>query len=290
MKAGKSQNSNRLSPMFLGLDGLMLLIVFLTMIIPMVNVLALSFSTKLGSMSPGIRLVPDRFTVEGYVDIWQNVQLWRPFVTSVFVTTVSTTLEIILSAMAGYVLIQKDLPLKNLMTSVIMITMMIPGNLTLISIYSLNQSLGLLNSYAGLIINGLISGFSILVIRSYFLSVPDSLAESARIDSAGEFTVFSRIYLPLAIPGIATVSFLEFVGKWNSLMIPVTIITDQRKFTLPVMLKYLIFNNGAESGTHFIAPNDTMAAIVISVAPILLFYVLTQKFLVSGLNIGAVKE
>lgn len=290
MKAKKLARGNRLSPPLLLLDGVILLTAFLSMALPMLNVLALSFSTRLGSMYPGIRLLPDRFTAEGYADIWSMVQLWRPFCNSLFVSAISTVLEIVLASMAGYVLIQKELPLKHLMTSIILITMMIPGNLTLISTYALNKSLGLLNTYTGLILNGLISGFSILLIRSYFLSVPDSLAESARIDSAGELTVFSRIYLPLAIPGIATIAFLEFVAQWNSLMIPVTIISDQNKFTLPVMLKFLLFNSGAESGTHFIAPNDTMAAIVISVAPIVLFYMLAQRFLVTGLNVGAIKE
>lgn len=289
MKRTRNVSKNQLSPLFMTINVVFLLAIFLSMIIPMINVVALSFSTKIGSMSPGIRLWPDKFTIEGYVDIWRLVSLWQPFCNSLFVTTFATGCEIILSSMAGYVLIQKELPFKGLMTSIIMITMMIPGDLTLISIYSLNKSLGLLNSYQGLILNGLVSGFSILIIRSYFLSVPDSLAESARIDSAGELRIFWDIYLPLSIPGIATVTFLEFVSKWNSLMIPVTIISQQDKYTLPMVLRSLVFNNSSLSGTYFIAPNGIMAAIVISVVPLMLLYIVTQKFLITGLNLGAVK-
>jgi putative aldouronate transport system permease protein len=280
---------NSLSPALLIINCVLLFIVFVIMFVPMLYVLALSFSTNLGSMSSGIRLWPDKFTVIGYIEVWNRVQLWRPFFNSVFVTTVGILIEIFLSAMSAYVLIQKELPFKKMMTSIILITMMIPGNLTLISTYYLNKQIGLLNTYTGLILNGLISGFSILVIRGYFLSVPDSLAESARIDSAGEVTVFMRIYLPLSIPGIVTVAFLEFVDKWNSLMIPVSITTDQNKFTLPVILRSLVFNDSGESGMNYITPNVIMAAIVISVVPLIAFYVFSQRFLKTGMNLGAVK-
>jgi putative aldouronate transport system permease protein len=284
------KSNNEMNPFARALNYTMIILIFITMIIPMINVLAVSLSTKLGSMQPGIRLLPDHFTFEGYKDIWSRVQLWRPFLNSLFVTSVGTFIQVVLSSMAGYVLIQQDLPFKKLMTSIIMVTMMIPGDLTLISIYSLNKQLGLINSYSGLIVNGLVSGFSILLMRSYFLSVPPSLAESARIDNASEFTIFWRIYLPLSIPGLATISFLEFVNKWNSLMIPTTLITQQNKYTLPMILRALVFDTSSTSGTEFIAPNSIMAAIVISVIPLILLYVAAQKFLVTGITIGASKE
>ena len=285
----KKKNRNEMTFIAKAFNYLMLTIVFLTMVVPMVNVLAVSFSTKLGSMQPGIKLIPDVFSVEGYIDVWTRVKLWRPFLNSLFVTGVSTFFQVILSSMAGYVLVQKDLPLKKLMTSIIMITMMIPGDLTLISIYSVNKSLGLLNTYTGLIINGLITGISILLMKNYFLSVPDSLAESARLDNASEFTIFRKIYLPLSIPALATIAFLEFVNKWNSLMLPVTIITQQDKYTLPMILKALVFNSASQSGTEFIGPNVIMAAIVISVIPLIILYIISQKFLITGMTLGASK-
>jgi len=286
----KKKNSNEMSIKGRIFNYLMLLLLLITMILPMINVLAVSLSTKLGSMQPGIRLIPDNFTIDGYKDIWSRVQLWKPFFNSLYVTTVGTFIQVVLSSMAGYVLIQKDLPFKKIMTSIIMVTMMIPGDLTLISIYSLNKQLGLLNSYSGLIINGLVSGFSILLMKNYFLSVPISLAESARIDNASEFIIFRKIYLPLSIPGLATIFFMEFVNKWNSLMIPVTIITKQSLYTLPMILKALVFNTASQSGQEFIAPNAIMAAIVISVIPLILLYVFAQRSLVTGLTIGASKE
>jgi putative aldouronate transport system permease protein len=287
--AGKSITRNEMAPLGKIINYLMLILLFVTMIIPMINVLAVSFSTKLGSMEPGIKLWPDSFTFDGYVDVWSRAKLWLPFVNSLYVTGVAIVCQVVLSSMAGYVLIQQELPFKKLLTTIIMVTMMIPGDLTLISIYSVNKQLGLINTYTGLILNGLISGFNILMMRNYFISVPDSLAESARIDSATEFRIFWNIYLPLSIPGLMTVGFLEFVGKWNSLMVPVTIISKQDLYTLPMILRALVFNDASVSGQDFIGPNAIMAAIVISVIPLILLYIVAQKFLVSGITLGAAK-
>lgn len=286
----KMKNKNTIVPAVRILNYAVLLILFITMIVPMINVLAISFSTKLGSMQPGIRLFPDHFTLEGYKDVWTRVQLWRPFLNSLFVTILSTFIQVVLSSMAGYVLIQKDLPFKKLMTTLIIVTMMIPGDLTLISIYSVNKQLGLLNTYTGLIVNSLVSGLSILLMRNYFLSVPESLAEAARLDNTGEFKIFWRIYLPLSVPGLATATFIEFINKWNSLMIPTALITQQNKYTLPLVLRALVFNQASQSGTDFIAPNTIMAAMVISIIPLILIYIFAQRFLISGMTVGASKE
>jgi len=270
-------------------NGIILLLVFFTMMIPMVNVLAVAFSTRLGSMEPGVILWPREFSVEGFVTIWQRANLSRAFSNSSFVSVIATFIQVILSALAGYVLVQKDLPFRRAISSVILFTMMIPGDLTLISIYALNKQLGLLNSYAGLIINGLVSGFSILLMRNYFLNVPESLAESGRIDNASEMRILTSIYLPLSIPGLAAITFLEFIGKWNALMLPVTIITDAKKYTLPMVLKGLAFANDGTSGIDIIAPNAQMAAIIISILPLVILYAFTQRFLIGGLTLGASK-
>ncbi len=280
---------NELSPGLKTVNGLLLFLVFFTMIIPMANVLAVSFSTRLGSMEPGIILWPKELSVEGYVTIWQRANLSRAFSNSSFVSVAATFIQVVLSALAGYVLVQKDLPFRRAISSVILFTMMIPGDLTLISVYALNKQLGLLNSYTGLIVNGLVSGFSILLMRNYFLNVPESLAESGRIDNASEIRILASIYLPLSIPGLAAITFLEFIGKWNALMLPVTIITDAKKYTLPMVLKSLAFATDGTSGIDIIAPNAQMAAIIISIVPLVILYAFTQRFLIGGLTLGASK-
>lgn len=263
---------------------------FLIMFIPMWNVIVVSTSTILESSASGIKLWWKSFSVEGYEYVFRVTKLARPFLNSLFVSTVATVIQVVLSAFAGYVLIQRELPFKKSITSFIMLTMMIPGDLTLISVYQMNKQLHLLNSYTGLIVNGLISGFSILLMRNYFTSVPYSLAESARLDGASELCIFGQIYLPISKPGLATVFFLEFVGKWNSIMLPATLITDQDKYTMPLMLRAMILNDASQSGAAQTPNNAIMATIVISTVPLLLIYVFAQRFLLSGMTLGASKE
>ena len=265
---------------------------FLSMIIPMWNVIIISTSSNLQAGASGIKLWWKEFSLEGYDYVFNVTKLMVPFFNSLFVSLTGVIVQVLLSAFAGYVLIQHELPGKKLITSFIMLTMMIPADLTLISIYSLNKELGLLNTYQGLILNGLISGFSILLMRNYFLSVPYSLAESGRLDGANEYMIFFGIYLPVSLPGLATVFFMEFVSKWNNIIIPATLLTDQSKFTLPLILRSLIIQTDVStSGSSMLVPdNAIMAAVVISTIPLLLIYVFAQQFLLSGMTLGSSKE
>lgn len=272
------------------INWIFLALIFVIMVIPMLNVLVISTSTALDASQAGLKLWWTKFSIEGYEYVFRVTKLGRPFLNSLFVSFTSTIIQVIISSLAGYILVQRELPFRKAITSFILLTMMIPGDLTLISIYQVNKQLHLLNSYTGLIINGLVSGFCILLMRNYFLSVPESLAESARLDGASELRIFSVIYLPLSIPGLATIFFLEFVGKWNSMMIPATLITDQSLFTLPLMLKSMIINNASVSGAPPAPENAVMAAIVIATVPLILIYVFAQRFLLSGMTLGASKE
>lgn len=289
-KKAKSGFTNELNLPQKAVAWILLATIFLIMAVPMWNVFVLSTSTALGSTQSGIKLWWDQFSLEGYEYVFKVTKLMRPFLNSFFVTSVGVVIQVVLSAFAGYVLIQKDLPFKGAITSFVMLTMMIPGDLTLISVYQMNKQLNLLNSYTGLIVNGLVSGFSILLMRNYFTSVSYSLAESARIDGASELRIFAKIYMPVSLPGLATVFFMEYVGKWNSIMLPATLITDQKKFTLPLILKSMIMQTDSTSGAALAPNNAVMAAIIISTVPLLLIYIFAQRFLLAGMNLGATKE
>lgn len=269
---------------------LFLLVVGVIMFLPMWNVIVVSTTTALEASRSGIQLWWRVFSLEGFEYVFQVSKLSRPFLNSLFVTTVGTVIQVLMASFAGYVLIQRDLPFKKGITSFILLTMMIPGDLTMISIYQLNRDLGLLNSYTGLIINGLIAGSSILLMRNYFKSISYTLAESARIDGASELRIFAGIFLPISLPGLATVFFMDFVSRWNSITIPAAILTDEAMYTLPLKLKAMILSTSSVSGTAQIPDNAIMAAIIITAAPLLLIYVFAQKFLLSGLNLGATKE
>lgn len=273
------------------ISGLILGLIFLIMFLPMWNVIVVSTSSTLDATASGVKLWWNSFSFEGYEYVFKVSKLGTPFLNSLYVTLFGTIIQVALSAMAGYVLIQKELPGKKIISSFILLTMMIPGDLTMISAYLLNRQLNLLESYAGLILNGLISGFSIVLMRNYFISIPPSLAESAGLDGASEFRIFRSIYLPVSLPSLSTVFFLEFVAKWNSTTIPAIIVTKQEKFTLPLMLRSLIIQYDVSTSGGMMTPqNAIMAAVVISTIPLLLIYVFAQQFLLSGMTVGASKE
>lgn len=290
MNGGKLSSDERLPlPMYL-LNIALILAVVAVMALPMLNVLAVSFSTPAESETPGLVLVPAHPTVQGYSFIWEYVDLWRPFFNTVFVSIAGTVFHVFLSSMAGYVLLQKDMPFRGVLTSFVLLTMTIPNELTLVSIYAVNKEFGLINSYAGLIVNGIVSGFSVLLMRNYFQNVPVSLAEAARMDGYPEFRIFTRIYMRLSLPGIVTIATLELIKRWNNITMVVTLISDMNKTTLPVVLRWLLFDRTSMSGTEYIFANAKMAAVVITAVPLVALYFSAQRFFITGAMLGSVKE
>jgi putative aldouronate transport system permease protein len=267
-----------------------LVLLMLVMVIPFVNVLAVAFSSPLASLEEGIHLWPSEWSVEGFRTVWVNVGLGQAFRNSVIVTATGTVLHVAMATFAGYVLIQRDLPGKKLMIALILATMAIPGELIMIPLFIVNQNLGLLNTLYALILSGAVSGFSIILMRNFFQSVPYDLWESAKIDGAGDFHIFRTIYLPLAQAGIATIFLFELVSRWNQFLPVVLYISDSSKYTLQVALVSLVSENIGTSGTSMVTPNVRMAGIVIAILPLVVLYPFMQRFFVKGVSLGSVKE
>jgi putative aldouronate transport system permease protein len=267
-----------------------LLLVMLPMIIPFVNVVALAFSSGLASMQPDIILFPKHFSVDGFRTVWNSLNIWRPFLNSSIVTVVGTILHVLLSSIAGYVLIQPHVPGKKLMISFILLTMMIPQDAIMIPLYIVNKDLHLINTLSSLVLSGLVTGFSILLMRNFFLTVPYEMSESAQIDGAGSFRIFLTMYMRLATAGLATVTLFEFVSRWNMLTAPVLFISDSAKYTLQVALKAMIIDSSATSSNYLVTTNVRMAGIIITIIPLLAVYPFVQRYFMKGILLGANKE
>ncbi|WP_265525133.1 carbohydrate ABC transporter permease [Paenibacillus sp. JDR-2] len=222
--------------------------------------------------------------------VWKSLDIWRPLMNSVIVTVAGTVLHVLLSSLAGYVFIYPRLPGKKVMLTFIMITMMLPQEAIMIPLYVVNKDLHLINTLSSLVLSGLVSGFSILLMRSFFLNVPYEMSESAKIDGAGEFRIFLTMYMRLAAAGLATVTLFEFVGRWNMFTAPVMFINDSMKYTLQVALKAMIIDTSSNSGTYMVTTNVRMAGIVISILPLLAVYPFVQKYFMKGILLGASKE
>ncbi|MBP1947881.1 carbohydrate ABC transporter permease [Virgibacillus litoralis] len=275
---------------FYVLNIVFLILLVATMIVPLLNTLTVSLSSNIASMQSGIKIIPTEISFEGYVTIWQKMNLWLPFYNNVLVTVIGTFFHVLLSALAGYVLIQKGLPGKRLMMSLILLTMMIPGEAIMIPLYIVNKDLGLLNTLASLVIHGLVSGFSVLLLRNFFMNISYELAESARMDGANDFKILFNIYLPLAKPGLATVTLFEFVSRWNQFTPALLYINDSTKYTLQIALRSMILSNDATSSSDFITPNVRMAGIMIAILPLIVIYPFAQKYFVKGIMLGSTKE
>jgi putative aldouronate transport system permease protein len=267
-----------------------LLILILTMAVPIWNTFVVSVSSNISSMQPGIQLWPGDFSLEGYGTVWSQMDLWRPFMNNVIVTVIGTLAHVLFASMAGYVLLQRQLPGKKLIVTLIVITMIVPEEAIMIPLYVVNKELGLINTLLSLIISGIVSGFSILLMRNFFLSVPYDIAESARIDGAGDFRIFTRLYLPLAKPGLATVCLFEFVSRWNHFTSALLYIRDSEKYTLQLALQSMVISSDATSSSTFFTPNVQMAGIMIALIPLLFIYPFVQKYFVKGITMGSTKE
>jgi putative aldouronate transport system permease protein len=276
--------------LFLAANALFLILLVVMMIVPFINVLAVAFSSRLSSLELGIKLWPSEWSVEGFRIVWTNIGLQRAFLNSVFVTVIGTFLHVVLTCFAGYVLIQRDLPGKKLMIGFILATMAIPSELIMIPLFIVNKQLGLLNTLWALVLSGMVGGFSILLMRNFFQSVPYDLWESAKIDGAGDFFIFRTIYLPLSQAGIATIALFELVGRWNQFLPVVLYISDSSKYTLQVALQALVTENVGSSGMAMVTPNVRMAGIVIAILPLVILYPFMQKYFVEGITLGSVKE
>ncbi|MGM0432834.1 MAG: carbohydrate ABC transporter permease [Spirochaetota bacterium] len=261
-----------------------------TMILPFLNVLAVSFTTNLESYERTIKLFPRDFSIVGYIDLFRRVEIARPFINNTIVTVVGTTFHVLLCAMAGYVLVRSKFPGKVFIVIMVTIPMMIPFQMIIIPVFVTMRRLGLVDTLYSLILIDIVSTFSILLMKNYFEGIPRSLEESAIIDGANEWTVFSKVYMPLAKPGIATIGIFQFVQRWNHFLEAVLFINSSEKYTLQIALQSLVVNTELTSTTQSVANNTRMAGIVISIIPLLIVYVFAQRYFTTGIMVGAVKE
>lgn len=261
-----------------------------TMLVPLLNVVATSFTSNAASLEPGVILWPETFSFSGYETLFNRLRFWLPFMNTMYVTAVGTILHVLLASIAGYALSQDDLPGRNWIGGIILITLTIPTQTILVPLFIVFRDFGLLNKLLSLIVAELVSAFSILLMKTYFSQVPKQLIESAKIDGAGHYRLFWDFYVPLALPGILTVTAFNIVWKYNLFIEPLLFISDPKKTTLQIALLTVVVGEGTSSTNSFLTPNVMMAAIVVALVPLLLFFPFMQRYLVSGMMLGGVKE
>lgn len=264
--------------------------VSLTMIVPLLNVVATSLTTKSGSLQPGVILWPDPVSVEGYYTLFNRMRFWLPFMNTMYVTVVGTAAHVLLCAIAGYALSRADLPGRGWIVGGILMTLAIPTQTILVPLFIVFRDFGLLNTLLSLIIVDLVTAFSIILMKTYFEQVPRAIIESAQLDGAGHVRLFFNFYVPLSLPGIITITVFEMVKKYNLFIHPLLFISDPDKTTLQIALQSVVGGEGSTFSSDFITPNVMMAGIVAALVPLLVFFAFFQRYLVKGVTMGGVKE
>jgi putative aldouronate transport system permease protein len=284
--------------------GIMLLIMFITLY-PFWNTVIVSFNSATDTTRGGITFWPRVFTMQNYRAVFSDGTIFHAFFISVARTVIQTITSVFLTSMLAYVLSRKEYIFRKPFTLVLILSMYI--NAGLIPNFLLIKSLGMIGTFWVYIIPGMISAFNFIVIRTYMLTLPESIIESARIDGCGDFVIFSRIILPLCLPVLATISLFVAVGSWNSWFD--TMIYNSHKLnlhTLQYKLMQLLQSSQSQStsaaavgsmgmaqniASSMVTPVSIRAAItVVAALPILVVYPFLQRYFVAGINVGSVKE
>lgn len=294
----RSKHINMESTVFNTVNGLFLVLLSIAMIYPLLNTVAISFNDGLDAVKGGIHLWPRVFTLKNYTTVLRTETIYNSLMVSVVKTIVIVVTNIFFTSMLAYALSRREYVLARPITVIFVLTMYF--NAGLIPNYLLIKNLHLIGTFSVYWIPHIVSVFNLIVIRTYIRSIPESLVESARIDGSGEFRIFFRIIMPLCVPTLATVALFVAEGSWNSWFDTMLYNMSRPDLsTLQYELKKLIdqalniTRTGAVPGStqgQSVPQTLRAATTVVAAVPILLVYPFLQRYFVTGLTVGGVKE
>jgi multiple sugar transport system permease protein len=228
------------------------------------------------------KLWPSDPSLAAYVRIFELVPLGRYFFNSIFVGVVTVIVAVLVSSAAGYCFAQLTFPGRAIWFGLTLATLMVPYQSRIVPLFVMFTGWGLNNTYAGIIIPGLASAFGVFMMTQFFKTLPSEMREAALVDGASEIRIFLQIFLPVAQPAVATLALFTFMQSWDQLLWPMIIAPKPDMRTLQVGLAFI--NQTA------LTWNNTMAAIVLSVIPMVAAFLIAQGQFIEGISAGAVKE
>ncbi|EOS56157.1 carbohydrate ABC transporter permease [Paenibacillus barengoltzii] len=272
----------------------LLAIISLITVLPFVHVVAGSFTTNAELAVNKFVLIPKVWSLEAYRFIFSTNTIFRAMGVSVGVTLVGTLFSMLLTALMAYGLARKDLDGRRTINFLVVFTMLFNGGL--IPTFLVVKELGMIDTYASLIIPSAISAFNMIILKNFFQNIPEGLEESARIDGCNDFGILFKIVLPLSMPAIATISLFYAVTYWNTYMSAILYLNDSAKWPIQVLLRQIVvlasgMDHSAELDGTVPPPDQTikMAVIVVATLPILLVYPYLQKHFAKGALLGSMK-
>lgn len=270
------------------INRIILALICLVIIIPIWNVLITSVAVDRDVMGTDYILVPHSFTLKNYQRVLQSGYM-QAFRNSIFVAVVGTALSMFISLPLGFAISRRELIGRNFWLK--MLTFTLVFDVGIMPFYIVVKSLHLINTMAAIIIPVSVSTFNVIIIKNYMSSIPESLVESARLDGCNDLVILVRIIIPLSISIIAAVVLFYFVSYWNRYFEVIMFINDGRKYTLQVVLRSLMFESDESlGGGNYVYNNTKMAVMVLGMLPVLVIYPFIQKYFVTGLMVGGIKE
>lgn len=271
-----------------------MLLLTVIMLYPLYYVVIAAFSDPLAVSTGEVTLLPKGFAMDSFQRVATMDRIWTAYGNTVFYSVIGTVISLTLTVLGAYPLSKRKLPGRKLITFFVLVTLWF--NAGIMPTYLNFQQLGLLDTRLGILLCFAIDTFLVILMRTFFENVPDSMEESAKMDGANDWTILSRIYLPLSGPAIATITMYYFVGRWNAFFWSMMLLKDQDKVPLQVLLKKLIVEvsynvNEAVDMSSSVMTEQTIvyATIVIAVIPMLVLYPFIQRFFVKGIMVGAIK-
>lgn len=279
-----------------------MLLLCLTILLPFLNILALSLNEGTDAQRGGIYFFPRSLSFQNYTEVFKQARIVDAFSISIFRTVVGTFISVFMTAMAAYALKTKTLPGRKAITFFIFFTLLFSGGM--VPYYLVLSSLELTNTIWVYIVPSLYSVWNILVMRTFFSQIHDNLEEAARIDGCSELQIFFKIIIPLSKPVLATISLFNAVHHWNDWFSGAFYVRNPQIKPLATLLQEMLTSQKAiseallrNSGAYAMLDKLTvtgdslkMATIIIVIIPIILVYPFIQKYFAKGVNVGAMKE
>jgi len=250
------------------------------MMTPIIFMFSASF--KYNDQIYDLALFSSDFTLDNYIYIIENTDFIIWLLNSLFVSLFTTFCVLFFDSLVGYTLAKFKFNGQKIVFIAILSTLMIPTEMLVIPWYIIAQNFGLLDSYLGLILPGIMTGFGVFLMKQFFEGVPDDYLEAARIDGVGEFTIFIRIALPLVTPALSALAIFTFLGNWTAFLWPLIVSSSAEIFTVPVGLA--LFSGEFQSDWELIMTGAALATL-----PTLLIFLILQRYIIRGVVLGGLK-
>ena len=226
--------------------------------------------------------IPLQFVWQNYIQAWHAVPFARFYLNSLFISVCVTAGQVTTSALAAYAFARLEFPGRDKIFFGYLATMMVPGAVTMIPVFILLRMLGWIDTYKAVILPGIFTAYGTFLLRQFFLTLPKELEDAAKIDGCSYFGIFWKIILPLSKPALATLTTFTFMGSWLNFMWPLIVLNTHHKFTLPVGLAYF-------QSLHTTDWTLLMAGSLMMILPILIVFILNQRYFVEGIKLTGIK-